>query len=157
MRVRPMTVDDCQAVAGLSTQLGYPTSASRIERRFRALADDPDSSILVAEETGGKVIGWLHVHGSLVLESDPCAEIAGLVVDAGARRRGIGRALLLAAESWATGRGYAEVCLRSNTARTDARPFYERQGYEVVKTQYKFHKALAPKTPSSMPGQAPRS
>src|SRR5437899_11652858 len=123
MRVRPMTVDDCQAVAGLSTQLGYPTSASRIERRFRALADDPDSSILVAEETGGKVIGWLHVHGSLVLESAPCAEIAGLVVDAGARRRGIRRALLLAGESWATVRGCAYVRLASHTAPSERRPF----------------------------------
>jgi len=152
-----MTIDDCQAVAGLSTQLGYPSSASRIERRFRALADDPESSILVAEETGGKVGGRLQVHGSRVLESDPCAEIAGLVVDAGARRRGIGRALLLAPARSATRRGYAEVSLRSNTSRTEARPFYERQGYEVVKTQYKFCKALGPKTPSSMPGQAPRS
>lgn len=140
--VRPMTPRDAEAVARLSGQLGYPSSADDAERRFRVLAGDPDVALRVAEEGDGRVIAWIHVGVRRFLTSDTFAQIDGLVVEASARRRGAGRALVRAAEEWARGRGYAVLRIHSNAQRTEARPFYERMGYEVIKSQWVFRKTL---------------
>ncbi len=147
MLVRSMTARDAGGVAALSGQLGYPSTPEQIERRFRDLARDPDSVILVAEDGNGKLLGWVHSSGRRFLESDPYAEIGGIVVDEGNRRRGVGRALLLEAEKWACGRGYLTMRIRSNRRRTGARPFYERMGYEVLKSQHVLQKTIGPGRP----------
>ncbi len=41
----------------------------------------------------------------------------------------MGRALMRAAEDWASGRGYRLVVLDTGTANTRARAFYRRLGY----------------------------
>jgi GNAT superfamily N-acetyltransferase len=140
--VRPMGAADAGAVAALSGQLGYPATAPQIAGRLEAARRDPGGGLYVAEAEG-RVLGWIHVVAFHDLESDPYAEIAGLVVDAGARRRGVGLALLEAAEGWARERGYREIRVRSNTARAEARPFYLKRGFTIVKTQYVFQKPLA--------------
>ncbi len=137
-----MTPGDARAVAGLSTQLGYPATARQIDRRLRALADASGSALFVAEDEDEGVAGWLHVRGNHLVESDPFAEIAGLVVDAGARRRGVGQALVAAAERWARSRRYARVRVRSNVRREGARAFYLQLGYGIIKSQYTYDKAL---------------
>ncbi len=144
VRVRPMTDGDAAEVAGLSGQLGYPSETEQIRERFRALSREPDSSVFVAERDDGRLAGWIHVLARRFLESDHYAEIAGLVVDAGARRGGVGRALIGAAEAWARERGCVTLRVRSNTRRVEAKPFYERMGYRVVKTQYVFEKKAPP-------------
>ncbi len=142
LRIRPMTQQDAGEVAGLSTQLGYPASASEVQRRFFGVVQASAGAVFVAESAGGKVIGWLHVFGQRLLETAQFAEIGALVVDGAARRQGAGRALVAAAERWAREAGYGAIRVRSNTARTAARPFYEARGFELVKTQYVFQKAL---------------
>ncbi len=142
MIVRGMTPRDLGAAAELSGQLGYRSTEEEVERRFRDLARDRDGAVLVAEDGGGRVLGWIHVCGRRFLESDPIAEVFGLVVDAGTRRQGIGRALLREAEKWARGRGYSTMRIRSNMKRIDAKPFYEGMGYQVIKSQYVFQRTL---------------
>ena len=137
-----MTARDAAAAAGLATQLGYPSTPAQIERRFARLSEDSESAMFVAEGEDGRVLGWAHVAGRCWLELDSYAELGGLVVDAAARRKGIGRALVLAAESWARGRGYVIMRVRSNMKRPDARPFYEGAGYALVKSQNVYEKPI---------------
>jgi GNAT superfamily N-acetyltransferase len=139
--IRPMRIEDAVAVANLAGQLGYPSTPIQIEHRFRGLEKLPDSQVLVADSAGA-IVGWLHVFAGHALESEGHAEVGGLVVDAGARGRGIGKALLEAAEAWARSRGYAEMRIRSNTIRTDTHEFYLRRGYSIAKTQLNFKKPL---------------
>ena len=141
--IRPMLAEDAAAVAALAGELGYPASAPDIERRYRAFERDPDARLLVAQGSDGVVVGWIHVQGLHFLESDARAEIEGLVVAAAARRTGIGQSLVRAAEEWAIGRGLRLIGVRSNQVRTDARMFYERMGFAVVKTQNVFRKTLS--------------
>lgn len=144
MTIRPMTRADAPAVAALCTQLGYHhTSPSLIAERLGSFA--PDHGCYVAER-GGVVVGWVEVFGVHMLIS-PCffAEIGGLVVDAGARRLGTGRALMMQAEAWARAHGYSEVRLRSGLHRAEAHEFYRSIGYELAKTSHMFRKGLTSK------------
>jgi GNAT superfamily N-acetyltransferase len=108
------------------------------------LVDRADQGLLCAESDDGALVGWLHVQTRHVVESDPFAEICGLVVDERQRGAGLGRDLVAAAEQWAAERGYLTVRVRSNVIRTDTHRFYERLGYVVMKSQLSFTKTLTP-------------
>src|SRR3989442_6503865 len=95
--VRPMTERDAPEVADLSGQLGYPSTAAQIRRRFERLSVDTESAVFVAEGEGGRIAGWVHVLGRWFLELDPYAELGWLVVDAAGRRQRAWRALVNAA------------------------------------------------------------
>ena len=142
VRVRPMTERDARVVADLTGQLGYPSTEAQIRTRFESVSADPGSAVFVAEDEEGRILGWTHVIARVFLESDPYAELAGLVVDRTARRKGAGRALLSAAETWAIGRGYRTMRVRSNVKRVEARPFYEGRGYVIGKSQHVYEKTL---------------
>lgn len=141
--VRSMAESDCEAVARLATQLGYPSTTEQVTRRYRAIESAADSHVAVAVDGSGAVIGWIHVFGNRLLESEPDAEIGGLVVDESARGRGVGTALVAAAEAWAREQGYPVVSVRSNVVRQEAHEFYQERGYGIVKTQVKFRKTIA--------------
>jgi GNAT superfamily N-acetyltransferase len=134
MIMRPARLSDAASIAGLSTQLGYPSRPEETEGRLRDVLDRPDGAVLVAEEEG-TVVGWLQVVGSHTIDSEPCALIAGLVVDEARRNRGIGAALVEAAVEWAAGHGYGAIRVRSNVIRERAHAFYERLGFSPVKNQ----------------------
>ena len=135
--VRAARVEDAPRVAHLATELGYPAESAAARRRLERLAEDPASHVLVAE-IDGRTAAWLHVAEMHTLESEPCAEIVGLVVDAALRSTGVGAALVEAAIAWAAGRGLSEIRVRSNVVRERAHRFYERQGFRVLKTQKVF-------------------
>jgi len=97
---------------------------------------------LVAESETGKAVGWLHVFVCHLMESDPYAEIGGLVVDELCRGSGIGQRLLDQAEAWARTKACASIRLRSNIIRKEAHHFYLKRGYTVTKTQHAFAKTL---------------
>lgn len=139
--IRQAKVSDAASLARLATQLGYPTTPAEAERRAERVLSRHDHRVLVAVEDG-EVVGWIHVATSITLESDPSAEIAGLVVDERVRGRGIGAHLIAEAEAWAAGQGYGLMRVRSNVKRNRARRFYERSGYVVTKRQRNFEKSL---------------
>ena len=147
--IRQAAPADTASIARLACQLGYPSTETQVARRLQALQDTPDSAVLVAESGGaaaseaGPLLGWIHVSVNRLVESDPDAEIRGLVVDEGSRSAGVGRRLVEAAESWALGRGFDTISVRSNVIRDRAHRFYERLGYERKKTQHKFRKRLS--------------
>ena len=70
-----------------------------------------------------------------------CGEVETVHVRADQRGRGVGAALLVAAEALARERGCYRIQLTSNLVRPDAHRFYERQGY--VPSHQGFKKYLA--------------
>jgi GNAT superfamily N-acetyltransferase len=98
--------------------------------------------VLVAETAPGRVVGWLHGAEQELLESGRRCEILGLVVDESQRARGVGRRLVQAVEAWAAARGLDRMAVRSNVARAESHPFYERLGYVRAKTQHAYRKRL---------------
>ncbi len=145
--VRFAGLEDAEAIARLSGQLGYPSTAAEAVARLLEIRRREDHAVFVAE-SGGTLLGWLHVLVSYSLLTDTAAEVAGLVIDERHRSAGVGRVLMEHAEQWARNMGCRLVRLRSNVVRTRAHAFYERLGYRVLKTQKAFCKDLLPKVKS---------
>jgi GNAT superfamily N-acetyltransferase len=139
--VRRAARSDATALAGLSAELGYPATPAQMDERLACLYSREGHEVLVAD-VGGAVSGWVHVCLVGSLESEPFAEIRGLVVTAERRSLGIGSALVSAAEAWARTRGCSRVRVRTNTVRTRTHGFYEKRGYATTKTQKVFEKRL---------------
>jgi GNAT superfamily N-acetyltransferase len=152
VRIRPIEPRDAAALVPLCGQLGYPATLQQVERRLPRLLGQPGQGLLGAETATGQLVGWVHVQSRTVFESDPFAEICGLVVDENARGHGVGRDLVAAAEQWAVAEGHTVIRVRSNVIRTATHRFYQNRGYTIVKSQISFTKPLtpgAPATPSS--------
>ena len=142
MNIRPATLEDAPAIASLAGELGYPTEAAEMRSRLGALLQSEDSAVFVGV-AGVAVIGWANVAAVRLVESEPYAELRGLVVAAALRSRGAGGRLLLAAEEWARARGLARIRVRSNVTRERTHAFYERHGYTITKSQKVVDKRLA--------------
>jgi GNAT superfamily N-acetyltransferase len=135
MTLRPATTDDAEAIAALFTDEGYPAGPSDIAERL-ARFGPPDGSVIVAEHDGG-LLGFVAMHALPRFEhGDSIVRILALVVDAGARERGVGRALIAAAEQMGTDRGAAFVELTAGHHRPDARHLYESLGYDATVAAY---------------------
>jgi GNAT superfamily N-acetyltransferase len=134
LKIRSAGTSDAPAVARLASELGVATDAAEAARRLAAIGTDVAQIALVAE-VDGEVVGWVHVVESTSLQSGTLVEIRGLVVAANARRSGVGRALVAAAEAWASGRGHETIRVRTDVFRDDARAFYLGVGYEERKRQ----------------------
>jgi GNAT superfamily N-acetyltransferase len=141
MRIRRLTADDSVAAADLCTQLGYPSTPAQMARRVGLLEAMPGQALLAAEEQM-RLVGWVHVQIRCTFESGTFAEICGLVVDERMRGRGVGRALVEAAEDWARKQGHSDLRVRSNVARTRTHRFYQQLGYALAKTSHVFEKRL---------------
>jgi GNAT superfamily N-acetyltransferase len=140
--VRPAIAADAAALATLSGQLGYPLDEATARGRFAAIEDDPRHAVFVAEDEGGAVVGWIHIMPKIMLLVSDVCEIGGLVVDEGHRSRGVGRALVAAAEAWSRRSGYRELTVRSDTRRVAAHGFYPALGFVAAKEQKVYKKAL---------------
>jgi GNAT superfamily N-acetyltransferase len=140
--IRRAEPDDADGLASLSAELGYPGIASELRARVEDLHARPGHAIFVADSPDLEVIGWIHVCLCHHLESEPFAEVAGLVVAQAHRSSGVGAALLEAAEEWAGEQGMDTIRVRSNVVRERAHRFYLRQGYHKAKEQAVFVKGL---------------
>lgn len=139
----PAQPSHAEAIARLSHELGYPMSGEATRAALERMAKLPTHRVVVAAAPDGRLLGWASVERRLCLESGEFVELTGLVVAAGARHSGIGRALVTSAEAWALGNGFSSIRVRSNVARTESHPFYERLGFARTKTQHVYGKTLA--------------
>lgn len=135
IRLRPAQPADAAAIAALFTDEGYPAGPSDIVTRLERF-DTPRSRVVVAEHDGA-ILGFIAVHALARFEHDDwILRILALVVDAGARERGVGRALMGEAERIGLELGAAFVELTAGHHRPEARHLYESLGYDATVTTY---------------------
>jgi ribosomal protein S18 acetylase RimI-like enzyme len=141
LRIRPADAVDGEAIAPLLAGLGYEVTsdelADRIGRHSRG-----GEPVLVAR-LGDTLVGCLTWHVTPVIHRPkPVGRITLLVVAEKARRQGIGRALVEAAEAKLRQRGCGLIEVTSNVKLRAAHAFYRRLGFE--RTSYRFAKPLTP-------------
>ncbi|HUA40561.1 MAG TPA: GNAT family N-acetyltransferase [Streptosporangiaceae bacterium] len=130
--IRQIRPQDATRVAELLTQLGYPTAGDEVSLRLTYWLDDPMSRIFVAEQDN-HVVGCLSLHAIPYLErTGRWARVESLVVDSAARRSGVARSLVQAAEDTARQWGCLAMEITSARYRDDAHAFYKQLGYTDV-------------------------
>ena len=133
--LRPARATDAPAIAALFTDEGYPAGPSDIVGRLERF-ETPESRVIIAEHDDA-ILGFIAVHAMARFEhGDSILRILALVVDAGARERGVGRTLMAEAERIGRELGAAFVELTAGHHRPEARHLYESLGYDSTVTAY---------------------
>jgi len=132
-----------------------PSDASRLAELIRSLEHDIDDKTLAKNLSRLKkagelplvatldkqVVGMCGVHKMIAIHRPaPVGRITILVVAESARKHGIGRLLLNAAEQWCRDQGCQIVEVTSNDRLAAAHAFYRHMGYE--RTSIRFFKKL---------------
>ncbi len=132
---RPATDADAEVIAALFTDEGYPAGPSDIVERLSRFGSD-HSRVLVAEHDGA-MLGFIALHALPRFEHDDrILRILALVVDAGARERGVGRGLIAEAERVGRDLGAAFIEITAGHHRPEARHLYESLGYDATVAAY---------------------
>ncbi|NYJ00184.1 GNAT superfamily N-acetyltransferase [Nocardioides thalensis] len=138
--IRPLRPEDEAAVWELARDFAtsFTPERPRFSASYAALLTAEDSLALGAVEPGG-IVGYLvaHLHQTLFANA-PVVWVEELMVQESVRGRGVGRALMSAAEGRAAAEGAAYVALATRRAG----PFYERLGFDESAVFYR--KLLAP-------------
>ena len=133
--LRTAEASDAEAIANLVTEEGYPAGPSDIVARLGRFGSE-HSRVIVAEHDGA-LLGFIAIHALPRFEHDDrIIRILALVVDAGARERGVGRTLMAEAERIGRELGAAFVELTAGHHRPEARHLYESLGYDSSVTAY---------------------
>jgi GNAT superfamily N-acetyltransferase len=126
------------------------------ELRLR-LASLPKEDRLLIGLDGEHLAGFAHLRVSRDLTAGDTAEVVTIVVARAYRRRGVGRHLIAAAETWALESGRARLLLRTDVIRTEANAFFTALGYEKSATTLEFIRDLERVRQADRPTQPPRT
>jgi len=130
---------DAGEIARLLSPLGYPLTEPDVTRVWGAWVGEGNLALVIPD--GTLLLGVITLHAMRVLHRPrPVGRITSLVVDPSARGRGLGRALMQAAEDTLAGLGCGLVEVTSHARRTEAHAFYAHIGYE--RTSFRFAKVL---------------
>ena len=144
MRIRPVEVSDIPRWIELRAKLWPHESRAALEAQGRAaLGTEPPLVVFIAEEHN-TLAGFLEFGLRSVAEgctSSPVPYVEGWYVDADWRRRGVGRALMHAAEAWSRARGYTELGSDTEEVNRLSRAAHAALGFEEVETLVVFRKS----------------
>jgi len=139
--VRQISQEDAATITSLCQQLGYSLTRQQILQNIISVLASKDHDAFVAVHRS-KVVGWIGVAQTIMIESLSFCEINGLVIDENYRSKGIGKLLVEKAKLWAMEKGRDTVRLRCNVKRTEAHLFYRHLGFRETKQQTNFEMTL---------------
>ena len=140
--IRLARASDVPELARLFGELGYDVPPPVLAERLERFTNAGEQAFVAADVSSDRLLGVATLHATPVLHrAGPVGRVTALVVDEPLRGRGIGRALMKAAEQWAAERGCILLEVTSNRRRVEAHQFYEGLGFE--RTSYRF--AMTPR------------
>jgi aminoglycoside 6'-N-acetyltransferase I len=149
--IRPAQLSDRDAVVAMRVQLWPDCSPAEEGRAFEALVASGrtgtlPATILVAQDASGLLIGFLEV--GLRSHADGCdpahatGYVEGWFVREGFRGRGIGAAMMRAAEQCARAHGCVEMASDALIENLGSQAAHDALGFEVVDRCVHYRKAL---------------
>lgn len=126
--IRPAVPADAAAIARLNAAYDdLRATPEQIAAQMVACA--PIETAFLAE-VDGRIVGMACLRLLLTIcDPTPYAELTELFVEAGARRLGVGRALVAYVEAQARARGATELVLMTAWRNTNVHAFYHMLGY----------------------------
>jgi aminoglycoside 6'-N-acetyltransferase I len=150
MKIRLATIEDADAWRAMRMALWPDAEPDELRVDVAAFfAEEVEPAllhrVLVAEAEDGGLVGMLEL--SLRPYADGCASspvpfIEGWYVAVEMRRRGIGGALVRAAEEWAIAHGYTEMASDALLENHISERAHAALGFEVVERAIRFRKSL---------------
>lgn len=138
MQVRRYVDPDRASVVALAPRLTEGVAGWRDRAAVRAsvlgwvtgsLAMAADSHAVFVADDDGVVVGFVTCGEREHFTGQVDGYVGELVVAGGCVRRGVGSALMAAAERWVADRGLSHLTLETGAANTSARGFYGALGY----------------------------
>lgn len=124
----------------------WPGSLSGHDAETRTYFENrPEAPIVFVAEAEGRIVGFLELDFRKYApgcRSSPVAFIEGWHVEAAFQRRGIGRALMKAAEARARAMGHDEIASDSEVDNVDGIAAHRALGYEEVERVVCFRRSL---------------
>jgi aminoglycoside 6'-N-acetyltransferase I len=118
--------------------------AAEIERYFNGNRKDP-AEVLMAFDDAGRAVAFAELSIRPYAEgcySGRVAYLEGWFVEASARGKGVGAALVMAAEEWARGQGCTEFASDTETDNAASAAAHKSLGFEEINRIICFRKAL---------------
>lgn len=153
MHIRKAVPRDAAALAEMRVRL-WPDGALD-EHRAEAeaiLASRPQSTmplVVFVAEAEGALVGFVEVglrsHADGCDATQPCGFVEGWFVGESWRRRGVGRALIGAAEGWSVEQGCLEIASDTWIDADESQRAHHALGFEVVDRCVNFRKSLVKK------------
>jgi GNAT superfamily N-acetyltransferase len=142
MRVRQATPEDVPSLVALFQELDRlqadwrvftprPGFYNEVGDKYQEAIDNPDAVVLVAEDDEGEVVGMAYGEARTPsrFSDERALELSGIVVRAGYRGRGVGRALVSEAARFADARGVDWIELKTFAPNRGAMEFWEELGF----------------------------
>ena len=140
LTIRPVETEDMERLGELMTELGYETRTSEIEMRMETILKNKNYATFVAVSKG-KVCGMIGTFTCYSYEhNSPGGRILALVVSEKMRGRGVGHALIEAAEKDLAQKNIRRIAVNTHFQRKEAHEFYEKVGY--ARNGFRFVKEL---------------
>lgn len=146
LHVRPATHADLPALLELGEELrdqllpveggprarpGSLAGRAALTQRYTEAVEDPDRHLMLVTGTAGEVLGMalLTVGSANALVDLPAVHMSHAVVPDRHRRRGVGKALVAAAATFAEERGIEQLVVSVHPGSRDAARFFARLGF----------------------------
>lgn len=98
---------------------------------------DQQETVLIAEDSQGAALGFIHLQTNVdYFTGESYGYISDIAVAAAGEGRGVGRALIAAAERWASSAGLGLLMLHVFAGNERARRLYEQLGFAPDITRY---------------------
>ncbi|GLC24654.1 GNAT family N-acetyltransferase [Roseisolibacter agri] len=139
--VRHAEIADAPEIAACLAVLGYDTPPALVAERLTAFAASDVDVVLVAGGAPGAALhGVVSAHAlPLFHTTGRLVRLTALAVRGEAQGRGVGRALVQAAEAWAWRVGARRVEVTSGDHRPGAHAFYQALGYALDERRFIKH------------------
>ncbi len=156
--VRPLSPTETEQWLALRRKLWPDTPIpAHLAEMEAILADSEQYAVFVSADNEGHLNGFVEVSLRSCAEgcaTRPVGYIEGWFVEEGARARGIGRALIDAAEEWARARGCRELASDADIANEAGQQAHLSMGFEEVGRNVHYRRAIS-LPPKADPTAAP--
>jgi aminoglycoside 6'-N-acetyltransferase I len=150
LNVRPVDRHDRDAWLRMRMALWPEESGADLADEVDAFLRDPESSarflsaVFVCEETPGRPAGFIEIFVRNYAEgcSGDTPHVEGWYVHPESRGRGVGRALMGAAETWARAHGFSELGSDTLLGNESSQGAHRKLGFEEIERTVHFRKPL---------------